>query len=713
MLRYGLRRACLRAVQARTCKDEAKEEIDQRQQDAFDRLQALKMRDRLENVMSRVSYSHGAERQFDYDAAGLMEQVFDYVVVGSGYGGSTAAMRLAQKGYSVLVVEEGRRGVLADSAVDAPNLLWAPRAGCTGPNRYDRLGPFYLRSAVCAGGASYSGHSDMAAPDAATFEAGSWKGVITEAGLRPHLEVAKQMLGVVASPFRTEADRAVYEATVAAGVADAMQPPDIAVFLGSQEGKAVAAEQRPKSRRNPYQDVLLADQRAKSRRTKVQEMSVGQDADYLGLRGPAIWRDPYFGGVGPARSPCVSCAGCLAGCRFNAKNTLSRNYLFFAEHRFGAVVMCDARADLLRHAEGDSQDVRYHLDVSVYPEVDRYRFSPFKGLISPTRRALSPQKVGLRARNVVVAAGARGTAELLLRSAADDDGLAGLRGSPTLGKGVRVPRCVTHAFTHKGDESTQWPPLPPKDYAHGLSTSAVLRLPRSRVEVVRVPTGSAPLRFGFAVPSVSGVLGWLRSAVQRWWADPSDAMNHALRADWPENTLLLHQYYGTDETWDLSLGSSGLVAESAGGSPDPDSSALEAVSRVEAELERAFGSPPCAPVSEAVLQRPVASEAVGGACVGSSRETAVAGPDHQVFGHPGLYVMGSAAISGCMRGRSPALTAVAMAERAVSMIPDSGSGPRKVHLHDRTPWQEIEAKDSTPSVLDDSALRPASNQSGQ
>src|SRR5256885_13843447 len=41
--------------------------------------------------------------------------------------------------------------------------------------------------------------------------------------------------------------------------------------------------------------------------------------------------DPYFGGAGPARNSCTHCGSCMTGCRFNAKNTLVKNYLYLAE----------------------------------------------------------------------------------------------------------------------------------------------------------------------------------------------------------------------------------------------------------------------------------------------------------------------------------------------------------------------------------------------
>jgi cholesterol oxidase len=60
---------------------------------------------------------------------------YDWLVIGSGFGGSVAALRLAEKGYSVGVLESGRRyadGELPRSTWDLRRYFWNPRFGCAG-----------------------------------------------------------------------------------------------------------------------------------------------------------------------------------------------------------------------------------------------------------------------------------------------------------------------------------------------------------------------------------------------------------------------------------------------------------------------------------------------------------------------------------------------------------------------------------------------------
>ena len=47
--------------------------------------------------------------------------------------------------------------------------------------------------------------------------------------------------------------------------------------------------------------------------------------------------DPYFGGEGPGGAGCIRCGSCMVGCRHGAKNTLVKNYLWFAE-KLGVVI---------------------------------------------------------------------------------------------------------------------------------------------------------------------------------------------------------------------------------------------------------------------------------------------------------------------------------------------------------------------------------------
>ncbi len=60
---------------------------------------------------------------------------YDFVIIGSGFGGSVSALRLVEKGYRVLVLEKGRRFQPEDFPTtnwDLRRWMWAPAIGLTG-----------------------------------------------------------------------------------------------------------------------------------------------------------------------------------------------------------------------------------------------------------------------------------------------------------------------------------------------------------------------------------------------------------------------------------------------------------------------------------------------------------------------------------------------------------------------------------------------------
>eukprot|EP01062_Namystynia_karyoxenos_P062342 TRINITY_DN55239_c0_g1_i1.p1 TRINITY_DN55239_c0_g1~~TRINITY_DN55239_c0_g1_i1.p1 ORF type:complete len:756 (+),score=127.98 TRINITY_DN55239_c0_g1_i1:90-2357(+) len=716
--------------------DPAQEDMERRQLEAAARLKMLEMRDQVENVMDRVSYTHGARHSYNYDFAELSARTFDYIIVGSGYGGSVMAMRMAQKGYSVLVLDEGRRlglGDFAEHGGQPSKLFWAPVLGWHGPQRYTRAGPFVLRGASCVGGSSVVASEHMEEAPAESFDTGSWRGVLSHADLAPHYEVARRLLGVAPQPFETPPDAllrdAAKDAAFAAGP-ELVRPAELAVFLGTQKGKHVdLQEERPytvaTTHENPWEQVHERQVTPNSVRkwpirARFHQLSLGQDGD-VGLRGRAVWADPYYGGVGPARSPCIGCGQCASGCRFNAKNTLDRNYLYLAEQRYGAMVVPDCRVNALRYAEGpdDSDGCRYLVDAGLRVEVPRRRLSLLRSLVSDTKMPRRALPLQLRARNVVVAAGAEGTARLLLAAAEDETQLAGMRRLP-IGRGVRTPRCSLAALTAVDTEEDFETPAD-RDFTRGVTTTSVLRTPSgARVEASHCAPGSNMPRLGFLPDGIRGADeggGGAAAALGAVWrllrARPWDALQWISRGDWARATVLLSSFVPSADVWRFHTATGGrLVAErdeeAEGGKAAPDAEAAAAadVRRVEEAAAARLHGLLARPWSEQLRGAPVTAEVVGGACIAASPDHGVVGPDHQVFGHPGLYVVGSAAIGGNLLARNPALTVTAMAERAAALIPDSPRGPAAAHLHDRTPWQEIDMRARGRSFSEE-VLRPA------
>ncbi len=227
---------------------------------------------------------------------------WEAIVIGSGFGGSVAARRLAEKGYRVLVLEKGRRFSphdFARSTWQVSRLFWLPELGLRGPFHMRFFRHLTALSGVGVGGGSLVYGATLPRPKPEFFEQGSWAGLRPWAReLEPHYRQAERMLGVRRNRHLGTADRLLGELARELGREAAFGPTRVGIYEGAA-GEPVS--------------------------------------------------DPYFGGAGPPRRGCVQCGGCFLGCRFGAKNTLETNYLYFAQRR-GVQILSDTEVRVLRVA---------------------------------------------------------------------------------------------------------------------------------------------------------------------------------------------------------------------------------------------------------------------------------------------------------------------------------------------------------------------------
>jgi cholesterol oxidase len=539
----------------------------------------------------------------------------DVLVIGSGFGGSVAALRLAEKGYRVTVLEAGRRFAdedFAETSWDLKNFLWAPKAGCYGIQRIHMLKDVMILAGAGVGGGSLNYANTLYVPPEVFFRDRQW-GHITDwqAELLPHYDMASTMLGVVTNPCESVVEDAMRDAAQEMGVADTFRKTPVGVLFGAddsaeEQGRTVA--------------------------------------------------DPYFGGAGPARTTCTECGNCMVGCRVGAKNTLMKNYLALAEGLGVQIVPMRTvtRVGVVPGTEG-------------FDEVYRVRHEATDALGDKSARVTT-------ARKVVVAAGTWGTQNLLHEMKADgelpaisdflgqltrtnSEALVGaLADSPPEGehdltKGV----AITSSFHPDADTHIE-----NVRYGHGSDAMGLL------TTLLAPPrTGRAP-RWAKLLADLPRNLPALKA-----WFPPG--------THFADSTVigLVMQSLDNSLTTYLATGPGGrrrLTSKQGHGEENPTyiASGHEGIRVLAAKLAERIGRPfyPGGTWSEA-FDIPLTAHFLGGAPISDSPATGVIDPYHRLWGHPGISVVDGSAVSANL-GVNPSLTITAQAERAFSLWPNVG-----------------------------------------
>ena len=283
-----------------------------------------------------------------------MKYDYDYLIVGSGFGGSVSALRLTEKGYTVAVMEMGRRWSpdnLPHTNWKFWDYLWKPFFGLRGFLSLRLFRHVMILHGNAVGGGSITYAQTLLVPPKKVWSDGNWAALENWDAVMPgHYATAQRMLGVTENRRPGPADARLKQMAEAVGVADSFYYTDVGVFFG-------------------------------------------KDGDRPGTEYP----DPYFNGEGPSRKSCVACGGCMVGCRHGAKNTLDQNYLYLAEKR-GAKVFAETRVVDVRPING-RQDGADGYEVTTESTFARF----FK------KRTVTIVK------NVVFAASSLGTQELLFK----------------------------------------------------------------------------------------------------------------------------------------------------------------------------------------------------------------------------------------------------------------------------------------------------------
>ena len=531
-----------------------------------------------------------------------MSDDYDVVVVGSGFGGSVAALRLTEKGYRVAVLEAGKR--FADhefprTSWDVRRFLWAPKLGCFGIQRIAWLKDVVVLAGAGVGGGSLNYANTLYEPHDAFYEDSQWRNITDwRAELAPHYATATRMLGVVTNPTMTPSDVAMKAVADEMGVGHTFRMAPVGVFFGAPPGETVD--------------------------------------------------DPYFGGAGPRRTGCLEVGECMTGCRYGAKNTLSKNYLWLAEQAGAQVLPLTTVTAVRPLPEGGWA-------------VDTVRSGAWRA--GRTRRTVT-------ASQVVLAAGALGTQRLLHRM--KDDGVLP-RLSPTLGSLTRTnSESLLGAQAERRDV----------DYSRGVAiTSSFHPEPTTHVEPVRYGRGSNLMGLLSTVLTDGGgrtprLVKWLATAVRH----PVVFGRSLSVRHWSERTVIALVMQPLDNSLVVSgkrglLGRWRLTTRQGHGEPNP--SWIPAGNDAVRRLARLIGGHPGGSVGE-LVGAPMTAHFLGGAVIGADAGRGVVDAWHRVYGYEGLHVVDGAAVSANL-GVNPSLTITAQAERAVSFWPNASEpDPRPV-----------------------------------
>jgi len=526
---------------------------------------------------------------------------YDFIIIGSGFGGSVSALRLTEKGYKVAVIEKGKRYKPQDFAKTSWNLkkyLWFPSLGLYGIQALSWLKHVFILHGTGVGGGSLVYANNLLVPPDEVFKKHEWGDEDWLTKLKPHYQTALKMLGAAPSPTIGEADRVLADITKEITGKDTFHINNVGIFFGEKP------------------DITVTD--------------------------------PYFNGHGPNRSTCTFCGACMVGCRQDAKNTLDKNYLFFAE-KFGAEII---------------------------PETEVYKIlKTDNGYLIKTRRVtgIFSKTKTFYSKSIVFSGGVMGTVKLMLKCK-QQNWLPNI--SNSIGNYVRTNSEALIGVMAKDKKA---------DYSDNTAiTSGVYPDASTHIEMVRYNKGS----------DVIGLLATLlvdgNERIPRWLKLVQTIARHPrtfLRTFFPSNfgarasiLLVMQTVEGTYLKLDYSrkwfrLGGRKLDSNVPEGHKKI-TAYIPIANKIAKEMANRMNGIPMCLWTDALFDIPTTAHILGGAIMSGSPKTGVVDYNGKVFGYENMYIADGSVIPANL-GVNPSLTIVALSEHIMSTIESKDGNTKK------------------------------------